>query len=76
MTTSTQSPCDLSFEFEMTKEKLQEYIKYIENAEKIAVPGQVLRIRINHAAMMVFRKLDKAPVLSAVTVDSETKIEN
>lgn len=63
---------EISFEQEMTKEKLREMLHIVENAEKNAVPGQTLRLKVNHNTSFVFREIGKISVSKGMTYESKT----
>jgi len=70
------SDIELNFEIEMTKDKLREMILQIEAAEKVAQPSQVLRMKINHNTILVFRNLYKYNTTTGTSFGSEAKLEN
>ena len=70
-----QLQAELTFEHEMTKEKLQEMIRMVENAEKHSVRGQILRIKINHTTQFVFRNIYKEPVHQGIGKESPLPVE-
>jgi hypothetical protein len=45
----------------------------LENAEKIALPGQLLRIKLNHNTQFVFRNIYKAEGTTAVSFETPTE---
>jgi hypothetical protein len=65
---------EVVFEHEMTKEKLREMLNIMENAEKNALPGQVLRIKLNHNTQFIFKNLYKTPVSTGMSIESDLPI--
>jgi len=63
---------ELNFEVEMTKDKLRELLSQVENAEKVALPGQILRIKVHHMFCFTFRNVYKMP--ASKNSSFETKI--
>ena len=67
---------ELTFEIDMTKEKLRELLTQVENAEKVALPGQILRIKIHHAFCLTFRNVYKVSSSKSVSFEKEDKYDN
>lgn len=63
---------EISFEYDMSKEKLREVLNIVENAEKNAFPGQVLRVKLNHNTTFVFRELVRIPVSKGMSYESKS----
>ena len=62
---------ELAYEIDMTKEKLKELLTQLENAEQVALPGQILRIKIHHAFVLTFRNVYKMPANKAISFETE-----
>lgn len=76
----TVNDLELNFEVEMTKDKLREILNQLENAEKLALPGQILRIKVHHMFCFTFRKVYKMPMLKnssfeSLPINNEEKVE-
>lgn len=63
---------EVVFEHEMDKEKLREMLNTLERAEKVALPGQLLRIKLNHNTQFVFKNIHKAEASTAVSFETPT----
>lgn len=74
MTTSSAKPIDyeISFEHDMTLEKLREMASIVENAAKHAHVGQTLRLKVNHNTTFVFKDLVKIPVAKGQSYESRS----
>ncbi|MDD3412507.1 MAG: hypothetical protein PHY47_00740 [Lachnospiraceae bacterium] len=66
---------ELTTEHEMTKEKLLEMVRIIENAEKHAMRGQTLHIKLNHTTTFVVRNVFKEHVFKGITKETEQIFE-
>ena len=62
---------ELNFEIEMTKDKLRELLNQLENAERVALPGQILRIKVHHMFCFTFRNVYKMPTNKGSSFQSE-----
>ena len=62
---------ELAYHVEMTAEKLQEMIKYIENAKKEGQPGQVLTIPVSHNFNFIIRDIVKYNTPKSVHRETE-----
>lgn len=62
---------EVTFEQEMSAEKLREMLNIIENAAKFAVQGQILRLKISNNLTFIFKDLVKNPVSKGVSYEKE-----
>ena len=72
MTTNySHSDIELNYEIEMTEDKLREILNVIDNAKKQAQIGQVLRVKLNHNTIIVFRNLAQFKTINNISRESE-----
>lgn len=62
---------EVTFEQEMSAEKLREMLNIIDNAAKYAVQGQILRLKISNNLTFIFKDLVKNPVSKGVSYEKE-----
>jgi hypothetical protein len=62
---------EVTFEQEMSVERLREMLNIIENAAKYAVQGQTLRMKISNNLTFIIKDLVKNPVNKGVSYEKE-----
>lgn len=67
---------ELNFEIDMTKEKLREILNIVENAEKQALIGQVLRVKLNYNTLFTFKNLAIIKSNSSIIRSTEETVES